>query len=138
VKSGVLCVQGIAEFLPFKGARFDYALIVTTICFVDDPKALLAEAYRVLKPGAPLVIGFINRTSALGRYYLDHRADNIFYRNAIFYSAAEVGSLLLEAGFSKNLWGNTLSMSLNEFKEIECFRGGLGQGAFVVVKATKA
>lgn len=34
-------VQGIAEALPFRDAVFDYALVVTTICFVDDPKAML-------------------------------------------------------------------------------------------------
>jgi hypothetical protein len=29
---------------------------------------------KVLKSGTPLVIGFMDRDSALGQYYLDHKA----------------------------------------------------------------
>ena len=53
---GVLGLQGTAVALPFKNAIFDFALVVTTICFVDDPVGMLVEARRVLKPGAPLVM----------------------------------------------------------------------------------
>lgn len=74
---GVLGIQGIAEDLPFKNAIFNFALVVTTICFVGDARRMLVEARRVLKPGAPLVIGFVDRDSALGQYYLDHKAENV-------------------------------------------------------------
>lgn len=47
---GVLGLQGTAEALPFKSTILDFALVVTTICFVDDPVAMLVEARRVLKP----------------------------------------------------------------------------------------
>ncbi|MBE9551448.1 MAG: class I SAM-dependent methyltransferase, partial [Proteobacteria bacterium] len=67
-KRGISVVQGIAEALPFADSSFDYALSVTTICFVDDATAMLTEAYRVLKPGGELVIGFIDRTSDLGQH----------------------------------------------------------------------
>jgi ubiquinone/menaquinone biosynthesis C-methylase UbiE len=60
---GVLGLQGTAVALPFKNAIFDFALVVTTICFVGDPVGMLVEARRVLKPGAPLVIGFVDRAS---------------------------------------------------------------------------
>lgn len=81
---GVCVVRAVAEALPFARAVFDYALIVTTICFVEDAAAMLAEAHRVLKPGGELVIGFIDRTSGLGQHYLDHQAENVFYREANF------------------------------------------------------
>ncbi|MDY7083366.1 MAG: class I SAM-dependent methyltransferase, partial [Halobacteria archaeon] len=45
-------VKGVAEHLPFRETVFDYALIVTTICFVDDIPTTLAEARRVLDDGS--------------------------------------------------------------------------------------
>ena len=135
---GISTVQAIAEALPFSHSRFDYALSVTTICFVDDVNAMLSEAYRVLKPGGELVIGFIDRNSDLGQHYLAHQAENVFYRDAAFYSANEVEQLLLDVGFVKPVWVQTLGKTLDETNEIEPLREGYGQGAFVVVKAKRA
>jgi SAM-dependent methyltransferase len=132
----ISCVQGKAESLPFRKGAFDYALSVTTICFVDDPEAMLTEARRILKPGGFLVIGFIDRTSAVGAPYLAGQAENVFYREATFYSALEVSRLLEEAGFSKQVWVQTLFRSLEETKQIEPVRSGYGEGAFVVVRAS--
>ena len=53
----------------------------------------------MLKSGTPLVIGFMDRDSALGQYYLDHKAEKVFYRGATFYSASEMEKLLREEGF---------------------------------------
>ena len=94
-KRGVSVVQGVAEALPFANSSFDYILSVTTICFVEDAGAMLAEASRVLKPAGKLVIGFIDRSSELGRHYRAHQAENVFYREATFFSVAEVEQLLL-------------------------------------------
>ena len=132
---GISTVQAAAEALPFADSSFDYALSVTTICFVDDARAMLSEAYRVLKPGGGLVIGFIDRTSDLGQHYLAHQAENVFYREATFYSALEVEKLLRDTGFTEPVWVQTLSKTLDETDEIEPLRVGYGQGAFVVIKA---
>lgn len=35
-KRGIQVVRGVAENLPFADAAFDFVLMVTTICFVDD------------------------------------------------------------------------------------------------------
>ncbi len=134
---GIKVVEGVAENLPFEVGTFDYALVVTTICFVDSPVKMLAEAYRVLKPGGRLVIGFIDRESALGQDYLAHQDESVFYREATFISADEVEQLLLETGFSIDAWGQTLARPLPETREIESLRAGRGQCAFVVVAATK-
>lgn len=135
-KRGIKVVQGVAENLPFASGCFDYALVVTTICFVDSAAEMLAEAHRVLKPGGRLVIGFIDRESNLGQDYLLHQAESVFYREATFFSADEVDSLLLETGFSIDGWGQTLCCPLAEIREIETLRAGRGQGAFVVVAAS--
>jgi ubiquinone/menaquinone biosynthesis C-methylase UbiE len=136
-KRGISTIQAIAEALPFADSSFDYALSVTTICFVDDATAMLTEAYRVLKPGGELVIGFIDRSSDLGHHYLAHQAENVFYREATFYSAVEVERLLHDTGFSETIWVQTLSKPLDQTHDIEPLHAGYGQGAFVVVKANR-
>lgn len=138
LRSGVAVVQGGAEALPLKDAVFDYALIVTTICFVDDARAMLAEIRRALRSKGCLVIGFIDRTSALGQHYMEHQAENVFYREATFYSASEVEMLLQKEGFKQQVWIQTLSRPLSEITEIEPVKPGYGDGTFVVVKATKS
>jgi ubiquinone/menaquinone biosynthesis C-methylase UbiE len=134
---GISPVQAVAEALPFADSSFDYALSVTTICFVDDASAMLSEAYRVLKPGGGIVIGFIDRTSDLGQHYLAHQAENVFYREATFFAADEVERQLRDTGFTDLIWVQTLSKTLDETREIEPLYVGYGQGAFVVVKANR-
>ena len=133
---GIDVVRGVAEDLPFADDSFDHALVVTTLCFVDSPGAMLAEARRVLKPAGTLVIGFIDRDSALGQDYDAHRADSVYYRDARFFSAGEVERLLLEAGFRARAWGQTLTRPLADGREIEPVQPGRGDGAFVVVAAS--
>lgn len=137
-RRGIDAVRGVAEAMPFRNASFDYALNVTTICFLDDVKAALAETYRVVKPTGQLVIGFIDRTSALGKQYEAHKSENVFYRSATFFSAEEVAVLLKESGFSEQVWVQTLSRPLNKIREPEPVQPGSGQGAFLAVRATKS
>ncbi|MGD2185314.1 MAG: class I SAM-dependent methyltransferase [Desulfobacterales bacterium] len=138
IERGISSIQGIAEALPFKNAVFDYGLVVTTICFVDDPQKMLNEVHRVLKSGASLVIGFVDRTSRLGQQYMAHQDESVFYREARFYSALEVQTLLDDSGFVDLVWGQNLSKPLNEIQEIEPLCNGYGHGGFVVVKAVRS
>jgi len=135
-RRGIEVVDGVAEDLPFEADRFDYALVVTTICFVDSPTAMVAEARRVLRPGGRLVIGFIDRESRLGQGYSAHQTESVFYRDATFYSADEVAGFLEAGGFRIDDWGQTLSRSLEETRRIEPLRPGRDDCAFVVVSAT--
>jgi SAM-dependent methyltransferase len=134
---GIETIQGVAEALPFTDASFDHALVVTTICFVDAPAQMLAEAHRVLRPGGRLVLGFIDRDSALGQDYLAHQAQSLFYRAATFYRTAELEQLLRAARFTISAWAQTLVRPLAATHEIEPVRPGHGSGAFVVIRAER-
>ncbi len=134
---GIDAVDGIAEALPFPDGRFDHVLVVTTLCFVDSPAAMLAEARRVLRPGGRLAVGFIDRGSESGRAYLAARDDNLFYRDATLFSADDVAQLLQNADFFLDAWGQTISCQPSEIHEIEPLRPGYGEGAFVVAAAAR-
>lgn len=89
-KQGITVYPGVAEDLPFSDGRFDFVLTVTTICFVDDVIKSFREAFRVLRPGGSIIVGFVDRESKLGRQYADRRDWSKFYREATFFSTREV------------------------------------------------
>jgi SAM-dependent methyltransferase len=136
-RRGVSVVRGTAEALPFIDGCFDYALVVTTICFVESPRAMMDEARRVLAPGGTFVIGFIDRNSDIGQHYLAHRSESVFYRDATSYDASEVEDMLRSARFSVRGWGQTLFGTSPEIQDVQPVRTGVGQGAFVVVTAER-
>ncbi len=136
-KRGIEVIDGVAEELPFGDSRFDFVLMVTTLCFLDDIEVGLKEAHRVLKSGGSLIIGFIDANSTLGKLYHQQKNDNVFYREATFYSVEEVVAYLKKAGFKDFNFKQTLFRPLTDIRDIEPVKEGYGEGSFVVVKATK-
>lgn len=136
-KRGIDVVCGVAEAVPLGNSIFDFALMVTTICFIDDLEASFREAYRILKSGAYLIIGFIDRDSLVGRLYQERKRDNVFYRVATFYSVEEVISVLEKTGFKDFRFSQTIFKNLSDIDKIEPVKPGYGEGSFVVVKAMK-
>lgn len=136
-RRGIEVIEGVAESLPFSDESLDYLLMVTTICFVDDPEKALREAYRVLKPGGALIIGFVDRNSPIGQEYERNKENSVFYREARFFSTDELLELLRKVGFRKFEIVQTLFHRLDEIKEVEPVKPGYGEGSFVVIKAVK-
>ena len=136
-KRGVEVVHGVAEHLPFMDGEFDYALMVTTVCFLDDIDLAFQEVLRVLKPKGLFVIGFVDRESPLGKEYQDRKDKSAFYRDATFYSVEEVVPRLRKNGFGGLVFRQTLFRPLAELSEVEPAKEGHGEGSFVVVRGEK-
>ncbi len=130
---GIQVVRGVAEALPFNDSEFDSALMVTTICFVDDADTALREAFRVLKPQGSLIVGFVDRTSELGRQYSDPTRATVFYKEATFFSAEELCRKLTEAGF-RDL---TARQTLIPAESTDLILPGYGKGAFVALRGIR-
>ena len=133
---GIDVIDGVAENLPCRDNSFDFALMVTTICFVDDALKSLQEIYRILKPGGFCIIGFVDKDSSIGKLYEKNRQMSRFYKEATFFSAKEVIELLKKAGFNKikccqTLFGDNIEDVQTSIKK------GYGDGAFIALRANK-
>jgi len=136
-KRGIEVIDGVAEAIPFSDSQFDFVLMVTTLCFLDDIEAALKEIHRVLKSGGSFILGFIDANSPIGRLYQQQKNDNVFYREATFYSVEEVIAYLKKAGFKDFNFKQTLFNPLTDIRDLEPVKEGYGEGSFVVVKAAK-
>lgn len=130
---GITVIPGLAEDLPFCDSCFDFVLLVTTICFVDDIVQTFSEAGRVLKPGGLIVVGFVDKESELGQEYLEKREESKFYQDATFFSAHEVLKYLEDAGFRPVEIKQTIISGLPPNTILD----GFGRGSFVAIRGVK-
>ncbi len=134
---GIQVVGGIAEALPYADGQFNLALMVTTICFLDDIEASFREVHRILKPNGIFVVGFIDKDSLLGRQYEKNRSNSQFYKTAVFNSVDDVVKVMKLAGFGDFEFVQTIFNPLNEINSIEPVTEGYGRGSFVAIKGRK-
>lgn len=136
-RRGLKVYDGVAEDLPFPKKSFDYCLMVTTICFVEDVNKTLKEIYRVLKNKGNLITGLVDKDSLLGKEYQKHKNENVFYKHAKFYATEDVKQLLKENNFVNLKIIQTVFGELGKINTIQDFKEGYGEGGFVVIKAEK-
>jgi len=137
-KKGIEVALGVGENLPFAAETFDFVLLVTTICFVEDPLTTLKEARRVLKDYGSVIVGLVDKNSALGRFYESRREASLFYRAARFHSVNQVRDWLTELSFAHLATYQTIFQPLDRIERMEPIKQGYGQGGFVAIRATKA
>jgi ubiquinone/menaquinone biosynthesis C-methylase UbiE len=136
-KRGIRVLDGVAEKLPFKNSIFEFVLMVTTICFVDDINKAFEEAFRVLAKGGYIIIGLVDRNSPVGQIYFRHQNNNVFYKEATFYSVEEVLEIMRKTGFDDFSFRQTIFGNLWEISEYEDIKPGYGEGSFVVISGKK-
>ena len=99
-RRGIEIVRGRAEALPFKDGSCSSVLMVTVICFLDNPEVAFREIHRILSQGGCLITAFIEREGMIHRKYLQRGGKGRFLSRARFYSWEEVRAFLNETGFA--------------------------------------
>ncbi len=133
---GIDVIKGVAENMPFATSSLDLALMVTTICFLDDIEKSFTEVRRILKDGGSFVIGYVDKDSDLGQTYMQRKQENPFYKDANFYGTLELVKLLTDTGFGYFSFRQTIFKRLEEITGPEPVAEGYGKGSFVVVRAS--
>lgn len=131
-------VQAHGEFLPIKSRCLDYVLLVFTICFLSNLRSSLREAWRVLRHGGSVIIGFVPRDSKWGKFYLNRKAEgHRFYKYANFYTLNEVEKMLEKERFKTIKYSATLSQEPQIVRKVEEPSSDVGEHGFICIKAAK-
>jgi len=126
-----------AEKLPFDSNLFDYVLLTTTICFLEDFDTVFTEMRRVLKDNGVLIMGFVDKDSFLGQNYLQKKDKSTFYATAKFYSVTEIIEILHKYNFEEFQIKQTLFSLPEKITKIEPIKDHYGDGGFVALIANK-
>jgi len=132
---GIEVTPGVAEELPYAYEQFDFVLMVTVDCFVQDVLQSYKEAHRVLKPGGLIIIGLLDKNGVVARKFETRKAPDNVYWHARFHTPEETFAALEKAGFGNFETCQTLMVP--DPKELEYPKSGHGEGSFVVIKGLK-
>lgn len=123
----------------FPQATFGTAFLIVTLCFLEDPTAVLLRTGEILYPGGKIVLGLIVEESPWARYYLQKKNQgHPFYGIARFYAYEEVLELLRRTGFEHELTISTLFQEPDQVQNMELPREGFDPCAgFAIMVADK-
>ena len=134
-RRGLEAVAGRGEALPFASSTIKVLLLIVTLCFVDDPRAVLEESARALQPGGSLVACIVPRNSPWGLHYMRMaREGHPFYSVARFYTVEEIDGLARRAGLEAVSRAATLSFPPWEPPTYERPREYTGTEGFVCTR----
>lgn len=89
-------IRGVAEHLPLASDIFDAVTFVTTLEFITNVDTALAEAARVAKPGARLLLGVLNSRGPWATWR--RRSRDPLWERARFFHAADLKRRLARLG----------------------------------------
>ncbi len=134
---GITVYDSKAEHMPFDDNAFDFVLMVTTICFLEDPLQALKEIRRILRPAGKIIIGMLDKDSPLGNLYEAKKDGSKFFKHAVFYSVDQVLEWLKTLEYDHIQALQTIFNKPEEITALEPIREGYGEGFFVVISAQK-
>jgi ubiquinone/menaquinone biosynthesis C-methylase UbiE len=134
IARGINVVKADACSMPFHDHSFDYAIMVTTVCFLDDIPKAFAEVYRIVKNEGYFIVAIIDKDSEMGKKYEAKKSASPWYRDAHFHSVAEITELLKRSGFTNFHFWQTLFTDKEQSEEPI---PGFGEGSFVVIQSQK-
>lgn len=133
-KKGINVLSGVAEKIPTAVGSYQFALMVTVDCFLDDVPKAFSEVHRILVNSGVFIIAFLDKATPLGQLYEQNKHQHKSYQNANFHTSAEIVSFLNTAGFEIVDKRQTIFSLENMLQEI---KDGVGEGVFAVIKAKK-
>lgn len=133
-KKGINVINGIAEKVPVDSGSYEFALMVTVDCFLDDVSKAFSEVRRILVSDGIFIIAFLDKATPLGQLYEKNKHLHKSYRDANFHTSTEIVSLLRAGGFEVVDKRQTVYSLENKLQEIKC---GVGEGVFAVIKTKK-
>jgi SAM-dependent methyltransferase len=131
---GVHVYEAFAEDLPFADGIFDFALMVTVDCFLNNLGQAYRELHRILMKNGSLIVAFLDNASPLGKVYDQKKQNNIFYASAHFHTASQIKDALTQTGFQIRDACQTVFSLENRKQDI---RAGTGEGVFAIILAAK-
>lgn len=131
---GIRVFNAFAEKLPFADASYDFALMVTVDCFLNDVHQAYRELFRILKMNGSLIVAFLDQSSPLGTIYEQKKKNNPFYSTAHFHTAKQIQEILTQVGFQITKTCQTVFSLENQKQEIH---PGTGDGVFAVILALR-
>ncbi|GET28528.1 class I SAM-dependent methyltransferase [Prolixibacter sp. SD074] len=136
-QKGLKVLNAVAEKLPYPDKSVNGAVMITSICFVDDIYQTFKEAHRVLKDDGFLILGFVDKDSPVGKEYLKYKDKSMFYKEAVFFGTEELYKILGQTGFTVVETLQTIFGKVDDINEIQPVIEGFGKASFVVMKALK-
>jgi len=131
-------VRGDATSLPFKDGSFDVVVAVTVLEFVPEPKKVLDEMWRCVRPGGRMAVGALHEGSSLARRRRKRASEvRTVFSHAHFFGYDELKELLRHYGpvrigecvrFPPTGWGVRTSWMFEIFGRLV----GSKSGAFLI------